>query len=801
MARAIGKGEPKEPQIKQDMERAYISHIRNIDKENSMQEKAIMFQKFIAILWLCVLCFTQAGGMTQAGAIAAEPAGQDIFPVAQTGVDGLTRYGYLDEAGQVVLPFIYTQAGEFTNCGLAVVENDQWQTAVIDRQGNTIIPYLDSPLSVDFSDDTIAYRYGDRSVYYDFAGKEIGSYAGAIGFYSNGRLLYKEARSGLYRYLETDNYPAFTKAFIQAGVFVNGLAVVQTDPTSYAVIDTTGAIYCRLPSEAAPVYNTIYGGDVMVVTNGQQQALYSVKRKQYITEYVFQELSAFQDDGFAMARQSNLWGIIDKTGRFHTTPQYHYLSYMGDGLYAARSQDGSAAAVDSDGNIIYRALTYIGGFEKMKYGLAWHGTIDGRVVFFKRNGGYYANLSNAENPVILSESVVCATQDDCFRYINLDTGDILFEQPTVFELEQGITVKTVHYEKFIGYQPDGTAYGWDVEYPEIQHLPDPLIQKQINETIREFFLKGPSFTAEYAALEGGYGVSLEGSVLVVSANCISGKGIGASVWNNSLAFDLNTGEQYNLRDLLYTSYVTRVQSLLPSDHPFYLYSFPRMSSEGVTYYYNEYESDTQRARTESFLLTFDQLGNVVNRQGACYQALQAAYERPADAFVDVTDTHWAYAYIQSVYERGLMQGSDGHFRPDDTITAAEVCVTLARLQNLDILPMNGSAWYMGAVHAMWEAGLLNRLEGLSLEAPISRADTMQFLANIRLQKGSPPLIEADYADVLGVFSDWEQLPENRLDAAAICVWEQIIEGSGGKLNPQSPLTRAAFAKLLTVISQ
>ena len=43
---------------------------------------------------------------------------------------------------------------------------------------------------------------------------------------------------------------------------------------------------------------------------------------------------------------------------------------MGDGLYAARSEDGSAAAVDANGNIAYRTLSYVGGFDELRYGLA-----------------------------------------------------------------------------------------------------------------------------------------------------------------------------------------------------------------------------------------------------------------------------------------------------------------------------------------------------------------------------------------------------------------------------------------------
>ena len=115
----------------------------------------LMLKKLICALTVALSVF-----------VCAAAASSPIFPVEQTGIDGETRYGYLDDSGMTILPFSYTQAGEFADCGLAAVENSKWQTAVIDRTGHVVIPYTDSPVSVDFSDDMVAYRYKDHSVYY-----------------------------------------------------------------------------------------------------------------------------------------------------------------------------------------------------------------------------------------------------------------------------------------------------------------------------------------------------------------------------------------------------------------------------------------------------------------------------------------------------------------------------------------------------------------------------------------------------------------------------------------------------------
>ena len=738
------------------------------------------------------------------GAAAAGSA----FPVQRTDIDGVTRYGYLDEEGKTVLPFVYAKAGEFAKCGLAAVEDDKWQTAVIDRTGHLVVDYTEAPVSVEFSDDAIAYRYADHSVYYTLDGQKIGSYAGAEGFFSDGLLLCKSPASGLYSYWKADGTAAFEGEYKDAGAFSNGRALVCTTDGQYLAIDTEGNTLYTIGQDITPSYMTIFGEDTIVLSNGTNQALYSLSTGEYLTEFLYKTISEFQD-GVAMVRQVNRWGLINTAGKYLTEPTYYYLSYMGEGLYAARSEDGSVSAVDANGNITYRTTSYIGGFTELRYGLSWHGTADGSLIFFKKNGGYFASLKNAENPTLLSENVVRVTQDNRLRYINLSTGNTLFEQPVSFELGGGITAKTVHYEKFMGYQADGTEHGWNVDFPEISGLSDQKIQKTINEAIRAFFLKGPSVTAEYEALEGSYGASIEGSVLVVWANCISGKGAGASVWNNSLAFDLNTGEQYEISDLFVSGYMDTVKSLLPDEHAIYLYSFPRMSKEGVTYYYNEYESDTRRAYTESYLLTFEQLDSVLDKDSPAYVALQTSYVKPSTViagFADVPTSHWAASYIQTVADRGIMHGADGKFRPDELITQAEVCATIARSLSLSASDqtMDGLAadqWYTAEVSAVWAAGLLDGLtDAFQADSAMSRADAAQLFANILVQQGASLPDEETVADKLTAFADAAEIPAERQAAVVLCMKKGLIDGyADGNFRPAGSFTRAEFAKLLAMI--
>ncbi len=758
-----------------------------------------MFKKSISAIFMAYAMFTAAA------------AADSIFPVALTGVDGITKAGYMSEDGTAAVGFIYTQAGDFADCGLAAVENDRWQTAVINRSGQLIVPYTESPIRVDFSDDAFAYRYKDQSVYYDLEGNITGSYWGAEGFFNDGLLPRFDSSSGLYSYIDKSGSIAFPGEFVKAGEFSEGYALVKNTEGSYAAVDTSGNILCIFEDDVQPVHLKIFENGTVVLGRKGKQALYSIKTKQYVTDFVFTSISAF-DYGTAMAKEGSLWGIINTQGKYLTKPSYHYLSYLGEGLYAARSSDGSASAVDANGNLVYRTPSYVGGFNELRYGLSWHGTDDGGLIFFKKNGGYFASIKNAENPKLLSENVVKVTQDGTTKYINLSNGGTLIEQPISFLLGNGITVNSVPYEKFLGYQKDGSEYGWDIILPEISGLVDEDVQKKINATIRNFFLKGPSVTAEYQSLEGSYGASLEGSVLVVWANCVSGKGEGAIVWNNSLAFDIYTGDTYQISDLLKPDYLDTVSSLLPPEHKFYMYCFPRISAAGVTYFYNEYESETRRAHTESHMLSFGQLWDVVDENSKCYKALQTEYvppEKPVEPeplFSDVPNTHWASEHIRKVYELGLMKGSNGLFRPDDPITTAEVCVTIARSQKLE-LPQNmmgmvdNSLWYSKEMGAVISAGLTKGIK-LEPEKSMTREDAMQLFSNLLDKKGAELPSEQAALDALKGLSDLDRLSKTRRYAAAVCIREGLIQGNAkNQLRPQDAFTRAEFAKLLVTIME
>ena len=103
--------------------------------------------------------------------------------------------------------------------------------------------------------------------------------------------------------------------------------------------------------------------------------------------------------------------------------------------------------------------------------------------------------------------------------------------------------------------------------------------------------------------------------------------------------------------------------------------------------------------------------------------------------------------------------------------------------------------------AAYEVGLL---EGLSAKAQeptslITRADMMQMLANTIERRGVRTLSNNKAEDILSGFADADDVPANRVQAAATCVQAGVIVGDGTSLRPNDTLTRAEFAAILSAL--
>ena len=171
--------------------------------------------------------------------------------------------------------------------------------------------------------------------------------------------------------------------------------------------------------------------------------------------------------------------------------------------------------------------------------------------------------------------------------------------------------------------------------------------------------------------------------------------------------------------------------------------------------------------------------------------------------------HWAREFISHLYFRDVLKGSenaDGElvYRPDASMTRQEFVVALMRWLNVDVdqyadseLPFaDGSQIASWAVNAMKAAYELEYFTGskengkiyAQPNATITREAAMTILA--RTQQA------ASDSDALEEFDDARQVSDWAKEALTAMVEQGIINGIGGKLQPQGNVTRSQVAKML-----
>lgn len=159
--------------------------------------------------------------------------------------------------------------------------------------------------------------------------------------------------------------------------------------------------------------------------------------------------------------------------------------------------------------------------------------------------------------------------------------------------------------------------------------------------------------------------------------------------------------------------------------------------------------------------------------------------------------HWAQAAILRWSDYGVLQGSEGKFSPDGTLTRGQMAVILSRLLNLPAAPSAGftdvapDAWYADGINRCAAAGILQGSEGKAMpEDPITREQAMVMLCRALG-------IAAEDVGVLAAFSDVSLASDYARPYVAALVKAGVVKGdANGLLNPLSKITRAEIVTMV-----
>lgn len=170
----------------------------------------------------------------------------------------------------------------------------------------------------------------------------------------------------------------------------------------------------------------------------------------------------------------------------------------------------------------------------------------------------------------------------------------------------------------------------------------------------------------------------------------------------------------------------------------------------------------------------------------------------AAAYTD-TAGHWAESAINEWSQRGIIQGADGYFRPNDSITRAEMATIITRLLKLEQAADNiytdlpAGAWYEKAVLCCVKAGIMQG-DGGGIIRPgdnVTRQEAMVML-------GRAWHIEQSQTGVLGAFKDAANVAQWAKGYVESFVALGYVKGVGDNmLMPQGYINRASVVTILS----
>jgi hypothetical protein len=194
--------------------------------------------------------------------------------------------------------------------------------------------------------------------------------------------------------------------------------------------------------------------------------------------------------------------------------------------------------------------------------------------------------------------------------------------------------------------------------------------------------------------------------------------------------------------------------------------------------------------------------------GSDFEAVDTSQLRPW-IFSDVPDSHWAWSFVERLYEAGVTGGcstSPLSYCPETTVTRSQMAVFLLRGMHGSAYspPAAGTSTGFGDVlPGYWAGPWIKQLaaEGITggcgsgnycPEAPVTRAQMAVFLLRSKYGSGyNPPGVGAGtgFSDVLPAY--WAAAWIKQLVA------EGITSGCGsGAYCPEAPVTRAQMAVFL-----
>lgn len=163
-------------------------------------------------------------------------------------------------------------------------------------------------------------------------------------------------------------------------------------------------------------------------------------------------------------------------------------------------------------------------------------------------------------------------------------------------------------------------------------------------------------------------------------------------------------------------------------------------------------------------------------------------------FYDI-ESHWAEEAILSANEKGYMTGYEKKFRPDDSITRAEICAVVCRVLGLEkefsesFSDVTSDLWYAGYVGSLYNAKIVSGSgDDFYPGNNVTREEFAKIIVEAYKYKNNVNNVtRKDLAD----FSDSNEISQWATDYVEQACGLGLFTGDTfGRFNPKAPLTRA-----------
>ncbi len=188
----------------------------------------------------------------------------------------------------------------------------------------------------------------------------------------------------------------------------------------------------------------------------------------------------------------------------------------------------------------------------------------------------------------------------------------------------------------------------------------------------------------------------------------------------------------------------------------------------------------------------------------------------AQNFKDVPSNHWAKDYIEKVSKAGIITGDDaGNFRPAANVTKVEAAIMIARMMGIDatktaqakqanqvfLTQLGVPTWAQEGMAVALAAGVISENEARSfyLNGKVTNAQRVEIARWLTKAMGLEE--EAKKPAIVALpFKDSENIGAEDSRYVDMMLKKGILDPNGagqGKFNPNSPITRAEMAGMLS----